>query len=107
VKIFRSESGAGRCLTCGGRFTITLLCLAVQTLCEPTWSAIAQDLSGSNQSYRETVRQQGPRWCTTTRQDEDLAGGGAALAHSTVGVGFCRGGGGGDESAEPGVRFDS
>jgi hypothetical protein len=39
---------------------------------------------GSNQSYRETVRQQGRAMVYDDRQDEDLARQGAALAHSTV-----------------------
>ena len=39
---------------------------------------------GSDQSYRETVRQQGRAMVYDDRQDEDLARQGAALAHSTV-----------------------
>jgi hypothetical protein len=39
---------------------------------------------GSDQSYRETVRQQGRAMVYDDRQDEDLARQGATLAHSTV-----------------------
>lgn len=39
---------------------------------------------GSNQSYRETVRQQGRAMVYDDRQDEELARQGAALAHSSV-----------------------
>ena len=85
VKIFRSGIWRWRCLTCGGAvhrlpsFALPYKRFVTDVVCDRSKTFL-----GSNQSYRETVRQQGRAMVYDDRQDEDLARQGAVLAHSTV-----------------------